>query len=100
MAEIRVEVCYAAGPDQAFLLALDLPAGSTIRSAIERSGVLACAPELDPETFQVGIYGKLRTLDTVLREQDRVEIYRSLIADPKEARRRRAAHKGAQKTAQ
>lgn len=99
MAEIRVEICYA-GQDKVFLLALDLPAGSTIRSAVERSGVLERAPEIDPETCRVGIYGKLRTLDTELREHDRVEIYRPLIADPKEARRRRAAHKGAPNPAQ
>jgi uncharacterized protein len=98
MGEIRVEVCYAR-PDKVFLEALELPSGSTIDLAIERSGVLAYAPEIDPENCRVGIFGKLRPRDAVLRDHDRVEIYRPLIADPKEARRRRAAHKGASKAA-
>jgi putative ubiquitin-RnfH superfamily antitoxin RatB of RatAB toxin-antitoxin module len=72
-----------------FLRALRVPAGTTIEQAIAISGVLQEAPEVDLATMQVGIYAKKKTLDTVLREHDRVEIYRPLIADPKHARRRR-----------
>ena len=85
-----VEVCYASDAVQ-FLRALRVPAGTTIEQAIAISGVLQEAPEIDPATMQVGIYAKKKTLDTVLREHDRVEIYRPLIADPKHARRRRKA---------
>lgn len=92
MDEIVVEVCYAK-PDSVFLRSLRVPAGADVKVAIERSGVLEAAPELDLASSRVGIFGKLKTLDTVLRGCDRIEIYRPLIADPKEARRRRAAHR-------
>lgn len=92
MAEIRVEVCYAL-PDRQFLKALRLPEGSTLRQAVEQSELLREVPELDLESAHVGIYGKLKTLDTVVRDHDRIEVYRPLIADPKEARRRRAGKK-------
>ena len=85
---INVEVCYASDAVQ-FLRALRVPLGTTIEQAIAASGVLAEVPAIDPTTMQVGIYAKKKTLDTVLREHDRVEIYRPLIADPKNARRRR-----------
>ena len=91
---IAVQVCYAL-PDAAFLRALSLPEGSTVRQAIEHSGLLQRYPEIDLGVNMVGIYGKKKTLDTVLRPQDRVEIYRPLQADPKEARRRRAGGKAA-----
>jgi len=86
----NIEVCYASDAVQ-FLRALQVPAGTTIEQAIAISGVLQAAPEVDLTTMQVGIYAKKKTLDTVLREHDRVEIYRPLIADPKNARRRRKA---------
>lgn len=91
---IAVQVCYAL-PDAAFLRALSLPVGSTLRQAVEQSGVLQQHPEIDLAINMVGIYGKKKTLDTVLRAQDRVEVYRPLQADPKEARRRRAGGKAA-----
>jgi len=93
---IHVQVCYAR-PDRQFLLDLDVGPGTTIRQAIAQSGIVQQAPEIDISVLRVGIYGKLKTLDTVLREHDRVEIYRPLIADPKETRRRRAAHDARQK---
>lgn len=89
MDEIAVEICYAK-PETIYRKALRLPAGATLKAAIEASGVLQAAPEIDLAQCRVGIYGKLKTLDTLLREHDRVEIYRPLIADPKESRRRRA----------
>lgn len=92
MADIRIQVCYAR-PDQQFLLELKVPDGTTMQSALEQSGLLARAPEIDLQRCKVGIHGKAKPLDTILRENDRVEIYRPLIADPKESRRRRAVAK-------
>jgi putative ubiquitin-RnfH superfamily antitoxin RatB of RatAB toxin-antitoxin module len=64
--------------------------GTTVGEAIKRSGMLEQFPEIDLGLNKVGIFGKLARTDTMLRDRDRVEIYRALIADPKEARRRRA----------
>lgn len=89
MAEIHVQVCYAR-PDLQVLRNVSVPDGATVQSAIEQSGVLDLLPEIDLTTCRVGVHGKLKTLDTVLREYDRVEIYRPLVADPKESRRKRA----------
>ncbi|MFS2139850.1 RnfH family protein [Duganella sp. Dugasp56] len=86
----NIEVCYASDAVQ-FLRALRVPAGTTIEQAIAISGVLQEVPEVDLSIMQVGIYAKKKTLDTVLREHDRVEIYRPLIADPKNARRRKVS---------
>ena len=91
---IEVQVCYAL-PESAFLRTVSLPAGSTLRQAVEQSGVLKEYPGIDLAINMVGIYGKKKTLDTVLRQHDRVEVYRPLQADPKEARRRRAGGKTA-----
>jgi putative ubiquitin-RnfH superfamily antitoxin RatB of RatAB toxin-antitoxin module len=90
MAErIKISLCYASGPNP-LLLALEVDAGTTIGQAIELSGMLQDAPEINLVTMPVGIYGKKKTLDTVVQARDRVEIYRPLIVDPKNARRRRA----------
>jgi len=89
---LQVQVCYA-GPGAIFLEEVTLPAGATLEQAIHASKLLAQAPEIDLATCKFGIYGKVRSLDTVLRERDRVEIYRPLLADPMEARRRRVAKK-------
>lgn len=90
--KLRVQVCYAR-PDTIFLEDVWVAPGSTLEQAIHASTLLAQAPEIDVSTCKVGIYGKLKTLDTLLRERDRVEIYRPLVADPMEARRRRVAKK-------
>ncbi|WER47400.1 RnfH family protein [Cupriavidus sp. WKF15] len=87
-AMVRISVCYAK-PDSVFLKELDVPAGTTIAAAIVGSGLQQACPEVDPSTMRVGIYGKLKTPDTVVRAGDRVEVYRPLTADPKTARRRR-----------
>lgn len=92
MADVRVQVCYAR-PDAQFLREVSVPAGAVLQQAVEQSGVLQHAPEIDLSVFRVGIFGKLKTLDTVLRAQDRIEIYRPLVADPKDSRRRRAVKK-------
>lgn len=87
---LRVAVAYV-GPAAQVLEPLEVPTGTTVGEAIERSGLLAQCPEIDLAVFKVGIFGKLAKIDQVLEEGDRVEIYRPLIADPKEARKRRAA---------
>lgn len=92
MAEIQVQVCYAK-PEAQVLRTVSVAEGADLRTAIESSGVLALMPEIDLSVCRVGIYGKLKTLDTALRHHDRVEIYRPLIADPKDSRRRRAIKK-------
>jgi putative ubiquitin-RnfH superfamily antitoxin RatB of RatAB toxin-antitoxin module len=87
---MRVAVAYV-GPEAQVLESLEVPAGTTLGDAIERSRVLEQCPEIDLGTFKVGIFGKLAKPDQMLEAGDRVEIYRPLIADPKEARKRRAA---------
>lgn len=95
--EIQVEVAYAL-PEQQVILSLSVAADSTVEEAIKRSGILEKFPEIDLAQYKVGIFSKLTKLDTVLRDKDRVEIYRPLIADPKEVRRQRAeAGKGMKK---
>ncbi len=87
---LQVEVAYAL-PDEQHIFSLDVPPGTTAGQAIERSGVLERFPDIDLATQKIGIFGKLNKLDYVLRPGDRVEIYRPLIADPKEVRKQRAA---------
>lgn len=87
--EIRVEVAYAL-PRQQIILPLWVASGATVAQAIEASGIMAKFPEIDLAQNKVGIFGKLTKLDSALRNHDRVEIYRPLIADPKEVRRKRA----------
>jgi len=81
-----VEVAYALAEKQS-LISLEVEEGTTLKDAIEASGILEKYNEIDLSKQQVGIFSKFATLDTVLREKDRVEIYRSLIADPKEVRK-------------
>lgn len=85
-----VEVAYAR-PEEQVLLSLQVDAGTTIKQAIERSGILQRFPEIELAQARVGIFGKLKKADQVLHAGDRVEIYRPLIADPKEVRKQRAA---------
>ena len=93
-ATIEVQVCYAL-PDSSFLRSLNVPAGTTIEQSVAQSGLLQAVPGIDLAINMVGIYGKKKPLDTVLHEHDRVEVYRPLQVDPKEARRRRAGGKPA-----
>lgn len=87
---IAVEVAYVGEQDQA-LLAVEADAGITAREAVERSGILRRFPEIDLGKNKIGIFGKLAKPDQVLESGDRIEIYRPLIADPKETRKKRAA---------
>jgi putative ubiquitin-RnfH superfamily antitoxin RatB of RatAB toxin-antitoxin module len=87
--DIRVEVAYAT-PERQAVKVLTLPAGSRVEQAIRASGLLEEVPAIDLGQAQVGVWGEPVELDAVLEDGARVEIYRPLIADPKEARRRRA----------
>jgi len=89
MSNINVEVAYAL-PNEQILLAQQVPEGTTVIDAIRSSGVLDKHPEIDLNINKLGIFGKLAKADAVLRDRDRIEIYRPLIADPKEVRRKRA----------
>ncbi|HEY7743725.1 MAG TPA: RnfH family protein [Burkholderiales bacterium] len=89
---IRVEVAYALRDRQA-LLDLTLERGATAREAVERSGILRRFPEIDLARVTLGIFGAIVSPDARLRDGDRVEIYRPLMADPKQMRRRRAQGK-------
>lgn len=88
--EITVEVAYAL-PHEQLIIPIKMQDGVTAEQAIYASGILKKFPEIDLATNQIGIFGKLTKPDTVLRHLDRVEIYRPLIADPKEVRKQRAA---------
>lgn len=72
------------------LVQLTLATGSTVQQAIVASGLLQKYPEIDLSKNKLGIFGKLTKADVALRDHDRVEIYRALIADPKEVRKKRA----------
>ena len=89
---IKVEVAYAK-PDTQVILQLDVPDGTSLEQAVKSSGILKKFPEIDLSNNKLGIFGKIAKPDTPLRDRDRVEIYRPLIADPKETRRKRAAKK-------
>jgi len=91
---VQVYVCYAHAQRE-WIRPMQVKPGTTIGEAIEQSGVLQDFPEINLTTQPVGIYAKKKTLDTVLRERDRIEIYRPLVADPKDSRRKRAAKKEA-----
>lgn len=87
-ARLSIEVCYALANEQA-LIAVDLPEGATLQQAIDASGILQRYPQIDLGRQKVGVFGKLKPLDTVLADHDRVEIYRPLLVDPKLSRQRR-----------
>lgn len=88
MGPLRIEVVYAL-PQEEASVALRLPAGSTAADAVRASGLL----QRYPGEHRIGVYGKVVAPHAVLADGDRVEIYRPLLVDPKEARRRRALRK-------
>jgi len=92
MNDVRVEVAYAGGPEpeRQAVIALVVPAGITVAEAIRRSGILVQFPEIGPVNCPAGVFGVPVTPDRVVNEGERVEVYRALVADPKEARRRKA----------
>jgi putative ubiquitin-RnfH superfamily antitoxin RatB of RatAB toxin-antitoxin module len=90
MADINVEVAYAM-PRQQWVLKVAVPEGSTVAQAIELSGISWRVPQVPLEGASFGVFGTAVPATTVLREGDRVEIYRPLVADAKQVRRERAA---------
>lgn len=91
---LQVQICYAT-PLCEIVRELNVQQGTTIEQALAQSGILSDIPGIDLALQPVGLYGKKRPLDTLLREHDRIEIYRPLVADPKQSRRRRAEKKAA-----
>lgn len=93
---INVEVAYAMAQKQV-VRKVNVDAGTTLGAAIVQSGIMMDFPDLELENAKVGIYGKAASMVTVIKEGDRIEVYRPLIADPKEVRRKRAAEGKAMK---
>lgn len=87
--KINVEVIYAL-PKEQITFKVSVEQGTTALQVIEASGILVKYPEIELKTNKLGIYSRLIKLDTVIEDGERVEIYRPLIADPKEMRKRRA----------
>jgi putative ubiquitin-RnfH superfamily antitoxin RatB of RatAB toxin-antitoxin module len=94
---IEIEVVYAF-PENQVTRQLNVPLGTTAEQAVEFSGIIHLFPEIDLLRNKLGIFGKLIKPGTPLRNRDRVEIYRPLIVDPKESRRRRAKKPGYHRT--
>ncbi|HGJ5883026.1 RnfH family protein [Arsenophonus sp.] len=90
MVEINIDVVYAL-PDRQFLLHVKLAEGASVEEAIMQSGILSLLGDIDLSKNKVGIYSRPAKLSDILSDGDRVEIYRPLLADPKEIRRKRAA---------
>ncbi len=87
--QINIEVAYAL-PDEQVILTLEVPDDCLVEDAIKRSGILEKYPQINLANDKVGIFGKICKLGASLRNKDRIEIYRKLIADPKESRRQKA----------
>ncbi|TMP33686.1 RnfH family protein [Pseudoalteromonas rubra] len=86
---IQVEVVFAL-PEKATTLSVDVAEGTSVEQVVLQSGILERCPEIDPTNLSLGVWNRTVKLNHVVRDGDRVEVYRPLIADPKEARRRRA----------
>ena len=94
---MRITLVYSPAPREVKQYVLQLPPGTTVAQAIEQSGLLNECPDIhlrDHAAFAVGIWGRKTTLNHVLRDLDRVEIYRPLVVDPKVARRERFQKQG------
>lgn len=87
---MRVSVCYAL-PERQLLLELEVEEGTTALAAVRASGLAEQHPELDLQALSLGVFGRKVTAETVLRDGDRVEVLRPLLADPREVRRKLAA---------
>ena len=99
-AMIKVEVTYAL-PNKQQIIAVEVAEGTTVYAAAEQSGIAGQFPDLDLASAKMGVFGKAvpKPQQEVVKEGDRVEIYRPLIADPKEVRKARAAKVKAEKAA-
>ena len=89
---IDIEVVYEL-PEKQIVRQMNLREGTTVEQAVKLSGILPRFPEIDLLKNKLGIYGKVVPPTTVLRDRDRIEIYRPLRVDPKEARRKRAKNR-------
>lgn len=87
--KITIEIVYAL-PEEQTLLSFTVPEGTTLDQAIGLSGIQAHYPDLDLSTLKAGLFGKITPRTVIMREKDRIELYRPLIADPKEVRKQRA----------
>ena len=85
---IEIEVAYAL-PDNQILEYLKVPCGTTVAQALQLSGICKKFPEIQLDSKNLGVFGKLVKPETILRNHDRVEIYRYITVDPKEKRRKR-----------
>ena len=88
-AELRVSVAYSPQAGELDLVDISVNAGATVGLALSRSGLLERHPGIDLTHCKLGVWGQLRGLEEPLRDLDRIEIYRQLQVDPKEARRLR-----------
>ena len=93
MPDISVEVVYAL-PDKQYLRSVKLEDGATVEQAIKASGLLSLRKDIDLSSNKIGIFSRPVKLGDAVQDGDRVEIYRPLIADPKELRRQRAERSG------
>ena len=89
-ARTLIEVAYAT-PQKQLILECEVESGTTVRDAVQQSGIDQHFPQIDLQNCDLGVFGKAVTADYELTDGDRIEIYRPLIADPKEIRRQRAA---------
>lgn len=90
---VNVEVAYAK-PEQQAIVELQMPEGATVEAAVKASGLLERFPEIALSELKAGIFGVACKLDQSVREGERIELYRVLVHDPKEARRQRALKTG------
>lgn len=88
---MQVSVAYSENGQQPVWLFVEVPKDSTVRDAIERSGMLERFPQIDLEQQKVGVYGKFVKLNAPLNEGDRIEIYRPITVDPKTVPQRKIA---------
>lgn len=93
--KINIEVAYATTERQK-IIKLEVDSGTTIIDAVRQSGITDVFPDLDIETASFGIWSKVKPASTVILDGQRIEIYRPLLVDPKESRRKRAEKKAAQ----
>ena len=94
--KVVVQVIFAL-PGVQEVVEVELEEGAPVEAALNASGIAARHPEIDLKTQRIGVWGRPVTLATEVRDRDRVEIYRALSADPKQARRRRAASESGRK---
>ena len=87
--KLNIEVCYAL-PEKQSLMCITVESNTSVEQAIVQSGILNTYPDIDLSVNKVGVWNRTCKIDTILKEGDRIEIYRPLIADPKEVRKLRA----------